>query len=136
MQHADESVAAVRCMLSHARKAHLEKARRHMKQEFLAIIVSVGETFAKNVPISIALAAVFTILTSFWACNPGRPWWRKSDIVTDLSYWFFIPVVARFLRLGLVVAGTAIVFGITTNEGLAAFYAHGHGPLAGLPIVV
>jgi len=107
-----------------------------MKQEFLAIIVSVGETFTKNVPISIALAAVFTILTSFWACNPGHPWWRKRDIVTDLCYWFFIPVVARFLRLGLLVAGTAIIFGITTSEGLVAFYAHGHGLLAGLPVAV
>ncbi|MGD0317872.1 MAG: sterol desaturase family protein [Xanthobacteraceae bacterium] len=87
-------------------------------------------------PISIALAAVFTILTSFSACNPGYPWWRKREIVTDLCYWFFIPVVARFLRLGLLVAGTAIIFGITTSEGLVAFYAHGHGPLAGLPIAV
>jgi len=31
---------------------------------------------------SLGLAAVFTILTWFWACNPGRPWWRKPDIVT------------------------------------------------------
>ena len=44
--------------------------------ELLAFFISVGETFTKNVPISLALAAVFTVLTSFWACNPGRPWWR------------------------------------------------------------
>src|ERR1022692_3945955 len=29
MQHADETAAAARCMLSDARKAHLVKARRH-----------------------------------------------------------------------------------------------------------
>ena len=29
MQHADETAAAARCMLSDARKAQLEKARRH-----------------------------------------------------------------------------------------------------------
>ena len=27
----------------------------------------------------------------FWACNPGRPWWRKPDLVTDTCYWLFIP---------------------------------------------
>jgi sterol desaturase/sphingolipid hydroxylase (fatty acid hydroxylase superfamily) len=88
----------------------------------------------KNVPISLALAAVFTVLTSFWACNPGRPWWRKSDIVTDAVYWFIIPVVARFLRIGLLVAVAALLLGITTADGLVAFYDNGHGPLAALPL--
>jgi sterol desaturase/sphingolipid hydroxylase (fatty acid hydroxylase superfamily) len=90
----------------------------------------------KNVPISIALAAVFTVLTWLWACNPGRPWWRKTDLLTDLCYWFLIPVVARFLRIGLLVAGAAVLFGITTADGLIAFYDNGHGPLAELPLVV
>jgi len=105
-----------------------------MEQKFLAIIVSVGETLTNNLPMTIALAAVFTMLSTFWACNPGRPWWRKRDIVTDLCYWFFVPVVATFLRLALLIAGTAVLFGITSSEGLAAFYADGHGPLARLPI--
>ena len=136
MQHADETAAAADAGFRTRAKRISKRRRDTMQQEFLAIIVSVGETFTKNAPISIALAAVFTILSSFWACNPGYPWWRKREIVTDLCYWFFIPVVARFLRLGLLVAGTAIIFGITTSEGLVAFYAHGHGPLAGLPIAV
>ena len=51
-----------------------------MSQEILGFIADVGHTFLKNVPISLALAAVFTVLTAFWACNPGVPWYRKSDI--------------------------------------------------------
>jgi len=82
------------------------------------------------------LAIVFTVLTSFWACNPGKPWWRKRDIVTDLCYWFFIPVIARYLRIGLLVLGAAVLFNITTADGLVAFYDNGHGPLAALPLVV
>ena len=78
---------------------------------------------------------VFTVLTYFWACNPGRPWWQKRDIVTDLCYWFFIPVAARYFRIGLLVAGAAVLFGITTADGLIAFYENGHGPLAALPLV-
>jgi sterol desaturase/sphingolipid hydroxylase (fatty acid hydroxylase superfamily) len=105
-----------------------------MNQEFLAFIVTVGETFMKNVPISIGLAAGFTILTWFWACNPGQAWWHKRDLVTDLCYWFFIPVITRFLRIGLLIAAAAIVFQITTAQGLVAFYENGHGPLATLPL--
>ena len=106
-----------------------------MSQEVLAFVISVGQTFMKGVPITIGLAAAFTILTSFSACNPGRSWWRKRDIVTDLCYWFFIPVITRYLRIGLLIVGAAALFHITTADGLIAFYDNGHGPLAALPLV-
>jgi sterol desaturase/sphingolipid hydroxylase (fatty acid hydroxylase superfamily) len=105
-----------------------------MNQDLISVVVVVGETLTKNVPISIALAAVFTILTQFWACNPGKPWWQKRDLVTDICYWFFIPVITRFLRIGLLIAAAALIFNITTGEGLIAFYENGHGPLAALPL--
>jgi sterol desaturase/sphingolipid hydroxylase (fatty acid hydroxylase superfamily) len=107
-----------------------------MKQELLAVFVNVSQTLTKNIPMSLGLAAVFTILTWFWACNPGRPWWRKADIVTDLCYWFFIPVITRYLRIGMLILGAALLFGITTADGLVAFYDNGHGPLAALPLFV
>jgi sterol desaturase/sphingolipid hydroxylase (fatty acid hydroxylase superfamily) len=78
---------------------------------------------------------VFTVLTWFWACNPGRPWWRKPDLVTDICYWLFIPVITRFFRIGLLIAGAAVLFNIRTADGLIAFYENGHGPLAKLPLV-
>ena len=105
-----------------------------MTQEFLAFFISLGQTLEKTIPISLALAAAFTVLTAFWACNPGQPWWRKRDLVTDLCYWFFIPVIARYLRIGLLIVGAALLFRITTAEGLIAFYDNGHGPLAALPL--
>jgi sterol desaturase/sphingolipid hydroxylase (fatty acid hydroxylase superfamily) len=107
-----------------------------MAREVLSFVISVGQTFGKSLPITLAIAAVFTVLTSFWACNPGKPWWRKHDIVTDLCYWFFIPVIARYLRIGLLIVGAAVLFGITTADGLVAFYDNGHGPLAALPLGV
>jgi sterol desaturase/sphingolipid hydroxylase (fatty acid hydroxylase superfamily) len=107
-----------------------------MSEFLLTFMVSFGETFMKNVPISLALAAVFTILTWFWACNPGQAWWHKRDLVTDLCYWFFIPVITRFLRIGMLIICAALLFGITTGEGLVVFYDNGHGPLASLPLAV
>jgi len=107
-----------------------------MNQELLAFLVSYSETLTKNVPISLGLAVIFTILTWFWACNPGRPWWRKRDLVTDLCYWFLIPVITRYFRIAMLVIGAALLFGITTAHGLVAFYQNGHGPLAASSLFV
>jgi sterol desaturase/sphingolipid hydroxylase (fatty acid hydroxylase superfamily) len=105
-----------------------------MFEEAFAVIHSMGVTMMKIVPVSIALAAAFTVLTFFWSCNPGRPWWHKREIVTDLCYWFIIPLFARYLRIGLLVLGAALIFNINTAEGLVEFYDDGHGPLAQLPL--
>jgi sterol desaturase/sphingolipid hydroxylase (fatty acid hydroxylase superfamily) len=85
----------------------------------LEVVEMLGQTIAKVVPITIVLALVFSVLTHFWACNPGTPWWRKRELVTDVCYWFFVPLFARVLRIGLLVI---------------AFYDNGHGPLSELPL--
>jgi len=94
-----------------------------MFEEVFAVIHSVGVTVMKVVPVSIALAAAFTVLTYFWACNPGRPWWRKREIVTDLCYWFIIPLFARYLRIGLLVL--AIANEILANRPLQSGFRPG-----------
>ena len=40
----------------------------------LEVVEMLGQTIAKVIPITIALALVFSVLTHFWACNAGRPW--------------------------------------------------------------
>jgi sterol desaturase/sphingolipid hydroxylase (fatty acid hydroxylase superfamily) len=105
-----------------------------MLEHISLVAAGIGSSLIKIVPISIALAGAFTLLSFYWACNPGQPWWRKRDLVTDVCYWFIIPLFARYLRIGLLVLGAALLFGITTPEGLAEFYADGHGPLSRLPL--
>jgi sterol desaturase/sphingolipid hydroxylase (fatty acid hydroxylase superfamily) len=102
----------------------------------MEIIEMVGQTMAKVVPVTLALALVFTVLSYFWACNPGKPWWRKSELITDICYWFFVPVFARVFRIGLLVLGASVVFNIHDVDELIAFYDNGHGPLAQLPLWV
>ena len=84
-----------------------------MLAESFAVIKVAGETLLKLVPISIALGIVFALLSQWAACNAGRPWWRKREIVTDVCYWFLIPLGARFVRIGLMVMGAAF-FSIST----------------------
>ena len=74
------------------------------------------------------------MLTHFWACNPGKPWWRKKELVTDICYWFFVPLFARVFRIGLLVVGAGFFFKIHDADELIAFYDNGHGPLAALPL--
>jgi sterol desaturase/sphingolipid hydroxylase (fatty acid hydroxylase superfamily) len=107
-----------------------------MLEEFVAVVHSIGVTVIKNLPVTLGLGVAFAALSFFWACNPGKPWWRKRELVTDLCYWFVIPVFARYLRIGLLVLGAGLLFGITTEQGLVDFYDNGHGPLATLPLWV
>src|SRR3982074_1797080 len=100
----------------------------------LEVVEMLCQTIAKVVPITIGLAAVFSVLTHFWACNPGTPWWRKRELVTDICYWFFVPVFARVLRIGLLVLAAGVVFRIYDADELIAFYDNGHGPLSALPL--
>jgi|SRR2546423_1823151 sterol desaturase/sphingolipid hydroxylase (fatty acid hydroxylase superfamily) len=99
-----------------------------------SILVQFGETLIKIAPYVIVAGIVFPILTSRFACNPAQPWWRSDSLITDLAYWFVVPVVTRLFRIGLAVLGAALIFNIHGEEALLAFFANGHGPLAELPL--
>ena len=105
-----------------------------MLHEFMSVLDVSGQTLIKLVPVTICLGIVFSVLTHWSACNPGRPWWRKREIVTDICYWFLIPLAARFVRIGLMVMGAAYLFNIHGVEALNEFYNDGFGPLATLPL--
>src|SRR3977135_3264466 len=98
------------------------------------IVEMFGQTIAKVVPITIVLALLFSVLSYFWACNPGAPWWRKRGTVPGVCYWFFVPLITRVVRIGLLVLGAAVVFNIHDADELIAFYDNGHGPLSELPL--
>ena len=42
-----------------------------MSSLLLEVVEMFGQTIAKVVPITIVLALVFSVLSYFWACNPG-----------------------------------------------------------------
>jgi hypothetical protein len=95
----------------------------------LQVVEMLGQTIAKVLPFTLALALIFSVATHFWACNPGKPWWRKRELVTDICYWFLVPLFARVFRIGLLVLGAGAVFNIRDADQLIPFYANGHDPL-------
>jgi sterol desaturase/sphingolipid hydroxylase (fatty acid hydroxylase superfamily) len=100
----------------------------------MEVLLMIGHTIVKVVPVTVLLALIFSVLSHFWACNDAAPWWRKRELVTDIVYWFFVPVFARVVRIGLLVLGAGLLFNIRDDDGLIAFYDNGHGPLSQLPL--
>src|SRR5262249_57350937 len=94
------------------------------------ILAQFGETLLKLAPYVIAAGLVFPILSSRFACNPAKPWWRSPDLATDLAYWFVVPVFTRLLRIGFAVLGAALLFGIHGEQAIVAVLGHGPGPAA------
>jgi hypothetical protein len=81
-----------------------------------------------------ASGLVFAVLSHISPCNQGRPWWEKRGLLTDLSYWIFVPVFTRYLRIWVTVTLTIWLFHISDGQKIADFYTHGHGPVAQLPL--
>jgi len=45
--------------------------------------------------------------------------------VSDICYWFLIPLAARFVRVGFMVMGAAYIYGVHGSEALINFYDDG-----------
>ena len=74
-----------------------------------------GLVAAILLPATVLLATVFTVLTHYWACNPGYVWWRKRELLTDLMYWFFVPLILAGLFVLAVERGWLAPFGLAPN---------------------
>src|SRR5712691_2661331 len=97
------------------------------------IISGYSHTLLRFMPYLVGMGVVFAALSLVTPCNPGKPWWNKRGLATDLCYWFVVPVLSRYGRIGFTVLATVYLFGINTEDGILAYYDHGHGPISQLP---
>jgi len=93
-------------------------------------------TLLRLMPYVAGMGVVFAALSWFTPCNEGKPWWEKRGLVTDLCYWFIVPVFTRYGRIGFTILPTVYLLGISTPQGLIAFFEHGHGVISRLPFWV
>lgn len=105
-------------------------------EALIGIASGFWHTLERVIPITIAIALTFSLLSWWSPCNEGKPWWKKSGLFTDVAYWIFIPIFTRYVRIGLTILFTIYLLGITTSEEMIKLYDHGHGPLATLPLWV
>ena len=80
------------------------------------------------------MGVVFAILSRFSPCNQGKPWWEKRGLATDLSYWIFVPIFSRYIRIWVTVFLTIWIFHISDGIKIGDFYNDGHGPISHLPL--
>src|SRR5215471_17870152 len=81
-----------------------------------------------------AFFVVFNILRKLTACNPKQPWWRK-DSLTDIIYFFLVPVGTRFVRIFFIgILFSFLLLGGRSSEQIFRFLRQGYGPLGTMPI--
>lgn len=97
------------------------------------IITGYSHTLMRFMPYLVCMGLGFAALSWATPCNAGKPWWNKRGLVTDLCYWFVVPVLSRYGRIGFTVLATVYLFGISGEKNILAYYDHGHGPISELP---
>lgn len=97
------------------------------------LLSAFAHTLLTLLPYFMVMGIAFAALSWFSPCNAGKPWWQKRGIVTDLTYVFITPVLMRFARIGFSIMIAVYIVGITTSQGLVAYFDHGHGPVSHLP---
>ena len=101
----------------------------------LHAVDSVGALILAQMKWVLPLAAVFTALSLLTrqACNPGRPWWRSRDILTDTHYCFLLPVFTPYLQSALALMVASLVWSVFGHPDATGDLRHGVGPLSELP---
>lgn len=99
----------------------------------LSVLNQFGVAVLSGLPTTLALAVVLTILCALFPSHPGKPWWRKSGIVTDACWWLATPLINRYLALLLIVCGVVVLSMITGTGVPGADAPIGLPLLSGMP---
>jgi sterol desaturase/sphingolipid hydroxylase (fatty acid hydroxylase superfamily) len=99
------------------------------------VINGFAHTLLRVMPYVAGMGVVFAALSWFTPCNEGKPWWQKRGLVTDLCYWFIVPVFTRYGRIGFTIPPTVYLLG-SHAQGLIVFFEHGHVVISRLPFLV
>jgi sterol desaturase/sphingolipid hydroxylase (fatty acid hydroxylase superfamily) len=94
-------------------------------------VLGLGNAVIGVIPRTVAFGILFAVLCALFPCNPGKPWWRKPEIVTDLFWWFLFPLIGRYMSIALLLlgGGLLVLLGAAPERLLGPDF----GPLAGLP---
>ena len=94
-----------------------------------------GGLLYSQLPWAIGLSVLFTVLSVFQTqtCNPGRPWWKSRDLLTDVQYFFAVPIIGPYVRFVVLLMFAALLRGTMTDAEVGDFIQNGRGPISQLP---
>jgi sterol desaturase/sphingolipid hydroxylase (fatty acid hydroxylase superfamily) len=103
---------------------------------FAPFLAKIAETANAVLLTIFVFAIIFAALTPFpsLACNPGKPWWRKRGLLTDLCYCFILPFFTPYMRIVLLMVGLGLVAFFVDRQKVADSLGSGFGPLGALPL--
>jgi sterol desaturase/sphingolipid hydroxylase (fatty acid hydroxylase superfamily) len=83
----------------------------------------------------VLLSVLFWIIERVCGASKGKPWFRRQWL-TDVGWWFFLPLVGKwFTRFAVFVpAAILIALGVTQAETLQQRLYTGFGPLGAQPL--
>lgn len=89
-------------------------------------IATIGEAWLGTLGWLTGLALAFALLGKLMPCNPGMYWWKDlRAFLTDILYWFVVPLFMRAGRVVLLVVAATLLFGGQRPH----FWAVGQWPL-------
>src|SRR6476660_4285839 len=95
-----------------------------------SVFDSIGKSVIGNLPGTLALAVLFSILSVVARpCNAGRPWYRKPDLLIDLTYWFVGPMIGSVILISFLTLAMLAVHSVSP-EAARDYIVSGYGPLA------
>jgi sterol desaturase/sphingolipid hydroxylase (fatty acid hydroxylase superfamily) len=72
---------------------------------------AIGNAWLYLLAALVGLAAVFTVAVRLTPCNPGMYWWKAPRaVLTDLFYWFVVPLFMQGCRRTMLIVGVALLF--------------------------
>jgi sterol desaturase/sphingolipid hydroxylase (fatty acid hydroxylase superfamily) len=86
----------------------------------------------------VGLSALFTVLAlvNNQACNPGKPWWKSRDLLTDTHYGFLMPIITPYAKMGTLVVAVVLMHGAMTDAQISDYIENSRGPIGQLPVWV
>lgn len=78
---------------------------------------------------------VFNALAYFFPCNPGQSW-KRPGVITDIIYYFAMPLINRIMGVMLLGAGIFFLFRDAPQETINDYLRNGYGILSTLPLWV
>jgi sterol desaturase/sphingolipid hydroxylase (fatty acid hydroxylase superfamily) len=107
--------------------------RNIMVEQLLSFFATFADAVLDTMRTAIALGIVFTLLSVlFTPCNKGFSWWRRTDLPTDLAYFFVMPLFGRFAVIFFVIVAAGLLQGVGFDNP-AELIGVGRGPLASTP---
>jgi sterol desaturase/sphingolipid hydroxylase (fatty acid hydroxylase superfamily) len=81
----------------------------HARMDWL---VEIGQTWLDTARWVAGLGIAFAVLVWLMPCNRGMFWWKNPrGLVTDLIYWFIVPLFLSYAKTILLIIGVVLCYG-------------------------